>query len=110
MTVPRPVLPNHRLVGLALICACLGTPLAAQDGQKPMVVPAPMINVAVAGVPGLPGGNQEVRLVRDAQITVARLPLPADRVAGISDDTVAGPGTMLLALGGVMLWIAGRRR
>ena len=94
-------------MGLALICACLGTPLAAQDGQKPMVAPAPMINVAVAG---LPGGNQEVRLVRDAQITVARLPLPADRVAGISDDTVAGPGTMLLALGGVMLWIAGRRR
>lgn len=107
MTVPRLDVPLHRLVSVALVCACLGTPLAAQDGPKPRVVPSAVISIAVAGVPG---GMQEVRPVRDAQITVARLPLPADRVAGISDDTVAGPGTILMVLGAMMLWIAGRRR
>jgi hypothetical protein len=72
-----------------------------------MVVTHAVISVAVAGVPG---GMQEVRPVRDAQIIVARLPLPGDRVGGVSDDAVAGPGTMLMVLGGMMLWIAGRRR
>jgi hypothetical protein len=107
VTAPRPDLPLHRLASVALAYACLGAPLAAQDGPNPMVVTNAVISVAVAGVPG---GMQEVRPVRDAQIIVARLPLPGDRVGGISDDAVAGPGTMLMVLGGVMLWIAGRRR
>jgi hypothetical protein len=107
MNAPRADLPLHRMVSIALVCACLGTPLAAQDGPKPMTGPGALITAAVAGVPG---DVQEVRPVRDAQITVSRLPMPGDRVAAIADDPVAGTGTVLLVLAGMMLWIAGRRR
>ncbi len=107
MNPPRPALPLRRLVSVAIVFVCLGAPLAAQDAPRPMVGGSAAITVAVASVPG---EAREVRPVRDAQISVSRLPMPSDVVAAIADDAVAAPGTMLLVLAAMMLWIAGRRR
>jgi hypothetical protein len=107
MTHPRPAMPLRRLVTAALVFVCLGAPLAAQDGPRPMPGAGGAITVAVASMPGDP---REVRPVRDAQITVSRLAMPGEMVAAIADDAVAAPGTMLLVLAAMMLWIAGRRR
>lgn len=108
MTSRRPALLLRRLATAGLACMGLGAPLAAQDGPRPMVEAGVAITVAVASVPG---EAREVRPVRDAQITVSRQPMPSDRVvAAIADDAVAAPGTMLLVLAAMMLWIPGRRR
>jgi hypothetical protein len=97
----------RRAVTAALACACLGAPVAAQDGAKPKSLPAAAALDAAAGVPGEAG---EIRALRDPQVIVTRLPQPGVVVAAIAEDAVAAPGTMLLVLAAMMLWIAGRRR
>jgi hypothetical protein len=108
MTEPRTNTPFlRRAVTVALACACLGMPVAAQDGPKPLSMPVAAASVAAAGVPG---EAREIRALRDPQVVVTRLPQPGAVVAAIAEDAVAAPGTMLLVLAGMMLWIAGRRR
>jgi hypothetical protein len=105
MTEPRTKPPFlRRAVTIALACACLGAPLAAQDGPKPLSLPAATAFVGTAGE------AREIRALRDPQVVVTRLPLPSAVVASMSEDAVAAPGTMFLVLAGMMLWIAGRRR
>jgi len=107
MTQPRISSPFiRRALAAALVCACFGTPVAAQDGPKPVVG---VVAVASA-VAGVPGEEREVRALRDPQVVVTRLQQPAAVVASIAEDSVSAPGTMLLVMGGLMLWIAGRRR
>jgi hypothetical protein len=96
----------RRAVTAALACACLGAPVAAQDGAKPKSLPAAAAPDAAAGVPGEAG---EIRALGDPQVIVTRLPQPGAVVASIADDAAA-PSTMLLVLAAMMLWIAGRRR
>ena len=118
MTDRRTAVSCRYLLCVALACTSLGVPVAAQDGPKPM--PVALLSEGVAGVPGM---GQEVRALRDAQIVVTRLPQPADLVSAMAEEGAAGLGTMegdvpateaaatmLLALGGMMVWIAGRRR
>jgi len=94
----------HRAVTIALACACLGAPVAAQDGPKPLSLPAATAFVGTAD------DAREIRALRDPQVVVSRLPLTSAVAASISEDAVAAPGTMFLVLAGMMLWIAGRRR
>ena len=94
----------RRAVTIALACVCLGAPVAAQDGPKPLSLAAATAYVGTAGE------SREIRALRDPQVVVTRLPLPSAVVASISEDAVAAPGTMFLVLAGMMLWIAGRRR
>jgi len=106
--IPAPFIRHAVTVGLA--CACLAAPVAAQDGPKPLtkqVVAVAAVSTAAAGVPG---EAREVRALRDPQVVVTRLQQPGAVVASIAEDAVSAPGTMLLVMGGLMLWIAGRRR
>ncbi|MFN7645870.1 MAG: hypothetical protein ACK5PW_22770 [Burkholderiales bacterium] len=108
MTEPRIDAPFlRRAVTAALACACLGAPVSAQDGAKSKSLPAATASVAAVG---LPGEAREIRALRDPQVIVTRLPQTGAVVASIAEDAVAAPGTMLLVLAAMMLWIAGRRR
>ena len=114
----RPMSPRQ-LLATVVLCVCAGAPQAAQDGAVPAVaaqppaaaIAAPPSAVAIAAG-GLPAEGREVRPVREPQIVTARLPAGVADVAERAGKAAAGAGqgTMLLALGGMIAWIVGRRR
>ncbi|MFM1991906.1 MAG: hypothetical protein RJA99_4863 [Pseudomonadota bacterium] len=94
-----------RLLGVALSCAFVGAPRAAQVDGAPVVEPAAVQTLRLAGLAA--DGEGAVTPIRDPRIVTTRLPAPAPLVP---TGAPAGAGTMLLSLGILIAWIAGRRR
>ena len=92
---------SRLLLSLVLI-ACSGAVHAQSD-----VSSAPVTMLAQAPS-AMPMEERRVVPLREPQIVVTRLSVST--VAAIAEEAVVGQGTMLLALAGMIAWIAGRRR
>jgi hypothetical protein len=93
---------RSRLLLLSLTLACAGAAQAQSD------VPIRPVTVLAQAASAMPMDERKVVPLREPQIVVTRLSVST--VAAIAEEAVVGQGTMLLALGAMIAWIAGRRR
>jgi hypothetical protein len=91
----------------ALMCVVVGAAQAASDPPPPMSFAV----LPMAAETAAAGESWQVVPVRDPQIVVTRLPPPgaAQRGGVRPEEGRVGQGTMLLALGAMLAWIAVRR-